>query len=418
MTDPRVALEALVEEWRANVPERFGAGYGDWRQGRIDCAAELAATLSGSSAGATCRICQQPFDKHCQFDEPGFDHADYCELLHHEFKPADPPAVLPHPPERQTQLSFDELKATNKLRCEMAFHSVEAWTPWEWSNAMAGECGEACNVTKKMNRIWPANQFKQCWNKPEDQRMAELEQKLADEIADVVIYADLLATRIGRSLGECVRHKFNEKSDEIGSHVKLAAPSSGIAVPPPKTPDELAYWSKALELCADDLAACSLERFEEKRDKIVAILRNAAFSYHRPEATSAPLAPSSRSELVVKWRRLADASVAPFASGAPISRRLQTTAEVFRLCADELEAASAPLAPSEDLRWQPIDTAPKHNETPILVIEQYGWCCVAQWVRDCWRPWVPGGRIQCEPTHWMPLPDPPVLAALDRGDTK
>jgi len=136
-------------------------------------------------------------------------------------------------------LTFDELRDTNKARCEAAFHQVEAWKPWEWSNAMAGEvgeacaegfalltalsarCGAACNITKKMNRIWPANQFKQNWNKPEDQRMAELEAKLADELADVVIYADLLATRIGRSLGDCVRDKFNAKSDEIGSLIKL-----------------------------------------------------------------------------------------------------------------------------------------------------------------------------------------------------
>lgn len=137
-------------------------------------------------------------------------------------------------------LSFDDLRRVNKLRCETAFHQVDEWKPWEWSNAMAGEVGEACaegltllsaitaraggvcNLTKKMARVWPANQFKQNWNKPEDQRISELEDKLANELADVVIYADLLATRIGRSLGDCVRQKFNEKSDEIGSPIKLA----------------------------------------------------------------------------------------------------------------------------------------------------------------------------------------------------
>jgi NTP pyrophosphatase (non-canonical NTP hydrolase) len=122
---------------------------------------------------------------------------------------------------KPTPLTFDRLARVNRERCEAAFHSVEVWAPWEWSNAMAGECGEACNITKKMNRIWPANQFKQNWNKPEDQRMAELEAQLADEIADVVIYADLLAQRIGRNLGDIVREKFNKKSDEIKSEVKL-----------------------------------------------------------------------------------------------------------------------------------------------------------------------------------------------------
>ena len=136
-------------------------------------------------------------------------------------------------------LSFEELSATNKDRCEQAFHSVEVWRPSQWTNAMSGEVGEtcaeglallatiaqhagaACNTTKKMDRIWPSDQFKESWNKPEDQRMAELEERLAGEIADVVIYADLLMTRIGRSLGNEVRKKFNDKSDEIGSSIKL-----------------------------------------------------------------------------------------------------------------------------------------------------------------------------------------------------
>jgi NTP pyrophosphatase (non-canonical NTP hydrolase) len=118
-------------------------------------------------------------------------------------------------------LSFDQLRAANVERCETAFHSVDAWEPWSWSNAMAGECGEACNLTKKMQRIWPANQYILNWNKTEDQRLEELAERLAGEIADVVIYADLLAARIGKSLGECVRQKFNEKSEEIGSPIRL-----------------------------------------------------------------------------------------------------------------------------------------------------------------------------------------------------
>ena len=119
------------------------------------------------------------------------------------------------------KLTFEELSETNKQRCETHFHPISNWMPWEWSNAMAGETGEACNISKKMNRIWPANQYKQNWNKPEDQRMAELEERLAEEVADVVIYADLLMQRIGRSLGAEIIKKFNSKSVEIGSEIKL-----------------------------------------------------------------------------------------------------------------------------------------------------------------------------------------------------
>ena len=118
-------------------------------------------------------------------------------------------------------LLFDTLRKLNKLRCETTFHKIGEWKPWEWTNAMAGECGEACNISKKMNRIWPAIQYIQNWNKPEDQRMEELREKLGDEVADVVIYADLLASSLGFTLEELVIRKFNSKSDEIGSNIKL-----------------------------------------------------------------------------------------------------------------------------------------------------------------------------------------------------
>ena len=118
-------------------------------------------------------------------------------------------------------LDFETLRIKNQERCEASFHSVNHWRPSQWTNAMAGECGEACNLTKKMDRMWPAGEYKGQWNKEEDRNMDDLEERLAKEIADVVIYADLLATRIRRKLGDIVRDKFNEKSDEIGSTVKL-----------------------------------------------------------------------------------------------------------------------------------------------------------------------------------------------------
>jgi hypothetical protein len=42
------------------------------------------------------------------------------------------------------------------------------------------------------------------------------EPNLIEEIADVVIVADLLAQRMGFGLGEAVRSKFNERSKKVG----------------------------------------------------------------------------------------------------------------------------------------------------------------------------------------------------------
>lgn len=115
-----------------------------------------------------------------------------------------------------SELSFDVLRKTNLTRCESAFHPLEAWTLTDWSTAMAGECGEACNVVKKIRRLDIGSGFVR-----PDERSADLFVDLADEIADLVIYADLLAARAGINLGEAICAKFNRTSERVGSEVRL-----------------------------------------------------------------------------------------------------------------------------------------------------------------------------------------------------
>ncbi len=107
------------------------------------------------------------------------------------------------------ELTFEQLSEINHRRAVEAFAHEEGlfdWSPAEWSNAMAGEAGETCNLTKKLLR-----------DGPEAVSMGDL----GEEIADVVCYADLLATRMGLSLGDLVRRKFNKVSDRKGSNLKL-----------------------------------------------------------------------------------------------------------------------------------------------------------------------------------------------------
>lgn len=53
---------------------------------------------------------------------------------------------------------LEQLSATNGRRCER-WHGAgwkgpdDAWTIADWSNAMAGEAGEAANVVKKLRRV-------------------------------------------------------------------------------------------------------------------------------------------------------------------------------------------------------------------------------------------------------------------------
>lgn len=103
-------------------------------------------------------------------------------------------ACIANPP----RLTFAELRTKNVKRTAEAFHRVEAWSPTDWATAMAGECGEACNLIKKMRRGDLVHS-----------------SHIADELADLIIYTDLLAERLGIDLEEAIIHKFNAVSDRL-----------------------------------------------------------------------------------------------------------------------------------------------------------------------------------------------------------
>jgi NTP pyrophosphatase (non-canonical NTP hydrolase) len=117
-------------------------------------------------------------------------------------------------PEAQP-LTFAQFREANVTRCEASFHAVNEWTPTDWATALAGEVGEVCHVTKKLRRL----QMAPHWASRDGD--AALEAQLADELADTVIYADLLAARMGIDLGAAIVKKFNQVSERVGSTVRL-----------------------------------------------------------------------------------------------------------------------------------------------------------------------------------------------------
>lgn len=130
---------------------------------------------------------------------------------------ADVPAPL--------DLTFGQLHATNVTRCRRwhpGFPGEDAWTGADWSNAMQGESGEAGNVVKKLRRIetGTAGQEGEADREP-------LILKLADEIADTIIYADLLAAFYGINVADAVVRKFNAVSVRQGFPERLSAPAPG-----------------------------------------------------------------------------------------------------------------------------------------------------------------------------------------------
>lgn len=67
------------------------------------------------------------------------------------------------------------------------------------------------------------------------------------------------------------------------------------------------------------------------------------------------------------------------------------------------------------MTWQPIETAPKDGTEILVARAGYGmavvsfrdgeWCNAGEWCFAGDVGW--GGSMDVEPTHWMPLPEPP-----------
>jgi len=108
-------------------------------------------------------------------------------------------------------LTFERLREINVRRCETVFHKLNDWTFTDWATALAGETGEACNEIKKLRRLDGADKLEDTKEKRQ-----ELIEKAVIELADVVIYADLLAAAMGKSLADAVIEKFNIVSKKRG----------------------------------------------------------------------------------------------------------------------------------------------------------------------------------------------------------
>ncbi|HEV7433927.1 MAG TPA: MazG-like family protein [Pseudorhizobium sp.] len=87
--------------------------------------------------------------------------------------------------------TFETLRQVNSSRC-LRWHKsgLDEWSLADWVVAVGGEVGEALNVVKKLNRDrdgQPGN----------TRSRIELLSDLADELADIVIYLDILVSAAG-----------------------------------------------------------------------------------------------------------------------------------------------------------------------------------------------------------------------------
>lgn len=107
----------------------------------------------------------------------------------------------------------DALRQVNRIRCARWHpgYPADDWTLGDWGNAFAGEAGELCNVIKKLRRH--EGGASTAYNTPE---LTELQEKAAEECADVLLYLDLLMWKAGVTpdvLLDALVDKFNRVSE-------------------------------------------------------------------------------------------------------------------------------------------------------------------------------------------------------------
>jgi NTP pyrophosphatase (non-canonical NTP hydrolase) len=83
------------------------------------------------------------------------------------------------------------------------------WSPAQWLQAVVGELGEYANLRKKVERG--------------DFTFEEAKPMLADELADVIIYLDILAEQLGIDLSMAVMHKWNKTAIKVGCPMYIDA---------------------------------------------------------------------------------------------------------------------------------------------------------------------------------------------------
>jgi NTP pyrophosphatase (non-canonical NTP hydrolase) len=112
-------------------------------------------------------------------------------------------------------LTFAEFRRANVDRC-LKWHpqGIESWSPSDWLTAVTGELGELASLIKMRNRErdrLPGNKF------------SPTQKQIADELADVLTYLDLLAEVLNVDLASAAVEKFNEVSARVGFPDRLTA---------------------------------------------------------------------------------------------------------------------------------------------------------------------------------------------------
>lgn len=106
-------------------------------------------------------------------------------------------------------MTFRDLRLANFYR-QKEWDQNDTITLGHRGNELAGETGEVCNIIKKLERERLGLRGSRA-----------TKEQLAEELADVIICADLIAMHCGIDLQAAVIEKFNETSKKYGLKTQL-----------------------------------------------------------------------------------------------------------------------------------------------------------------------------------------------------
>ena len=112
-------------------------------------------------------------------------------------------------------ISIRKFQDLNKTRGER-WHkgNLLQWSLLEWTGAMAGEAGEACNAAKKLRQLQLELPNKKAGLDISD--IEHLRSEIAKEVADTIIYGMLILSALGVDAENTIQGVFNQKSSEYG----------------------------------------------------------------------------------------------------------------------------------------------------------------------------------------------------------
>lgn len=111
-------------------------------------------------------------------------------------------------------LSLRQVIEQSASRAERWHAGKEPWSPLEWTGAMAGEAGEACNAAKKLKRVTQQMQNLDFREPTLTKDAQDYKYKIAEEVADTILYGVCVCHEIKIDLIPILIAVFNQKSEE------------------------------------------------------------------------------------------------------------------------------------------------------------------------------------------------------------